>query len=445
MKYTNFLCAACGALASGLYANSTPSCQVDAPVELSASGAIISSGTVTKLDLSWFGLDGSTASPAFFTLAIKNSGATDQKVRVLVEMESQPTDAAIRDMCSSPCWLQREMTEPLTIPAHGTVIKTSSDLLTTQFTGGGIEAVSSPFKSLVGRIGFIPSTYLKLNFSLLCENPGRDAYNLRTTTTTDLLRYQIGSSQEIKSTTPLGPDAESTPFYQTVRTPDLLTPGVPPSEGSVEIMTATPTFIFQSDLANPTIVYPANEPKFTLEIWKISRNETPLDAVNRRPLAKYTDNIGIIAFPSSWASLEPGQKYVWRVSAHLRGPVQEPLYSELREFEVSSKLATSISSSSYQSSSQTNLLNPEQIDRRIDGILASGRTGRVMSPEERRLFQALFSILGDDPRLVSLMTNNIADLDHLRLDGHPITLESVETLAAQIRDGRRRLVHLEIP
>lgn len=421
-------------------------CRTSIPVTLLASGDIISSGAVTKLDLSWFGLEGSSAGPAFFSLTLRNEDLDSARtVRVLVEMEAKPTDPAIRDLCASPCWLQREMTVPITIPPNSVVVRTSRDLYSTEFETGGIEAASSPFKSLIGRLGFIPSTYLSLGFRLICENPGSalshlppDAASLQPFTVN-------GQASLIESHEQLGPDRVNTPFYQSIKTPDLLSPGSPPSDGLAEIFSTSPTFVFQSELANPIIVYPSTEPKFTLELWKLADNETPGDALERRALASTTSNAGIVPFPGSWATLEPGQKYVWRVSAHLRGPVQEPLYSEVHTFEVSQKVSSGSAPSGFQRTHETGFETQDQIDRRINAILSNSASGRVLSPEERRLFRALFAILGDDPRLARLMASDIVDLDHLRLDGHPSSLETVEALAAQLADARRKLTLVEFP
>jgi len=421
-------------------------CRTDVPVTLDASGDIIRSGAITKLDLSWFGLEGSAAGPAFFSLRLSNASDTEQTVRVLVEMEARPTDPSIRDICAAPCWLQREMSVPIAIPAHGVVVKTSRDLYSTEFEAGGVEAASSPFKSLIGKLGFIPSTYLSLGFRLICENPGSSLRNLAHADESSLAPFTVnGQTAQIRSDDPLGPDGVNTPFYQTIKTPDLLSPGAPPSDGLVEIFSTSPTFVFQSELANPIIVYPAQEPKFTLELWKLADDETPGEAIERRALGTSTGNVGIVPFPASWATLEPGQKYVWRVSAHLRGPVQEPLYSELHTFEVSQKVSSGSAPSGFQRTHETGFETQDQIDRRINAILSNSASGRVLSPEERRLFRALFAILGDDPRLARLMASDIVDLDHLRLDGHPSSLETVEALAAQLADSRRKLTLVEFP
>lgn len=411
-------------------------------VELAASAPLIQSGAVTKLDLSWFGLEQSSSGPSFFTITLNNRTDSTQAVRVLVELQAIPSDPAIRDLCSSsPCWLQREMTIPITIPPRGTVVKTSRDLFSEDFESGGIEASSSPFKNLIGRLGFIPSSYLKLDFKLLCANT-----KLRSLTgEVDLVDWTIAQAS-IEANTPLGPDGKTTPFYQTVRTPDLLSPGAAPSEGYPAIPTSSPTFVFQSELANPIIVYPASEPKFTLDLWKVGDHESPAEATERRPFASHSDNVGIIPFPAGWATLEPGSKYVWRVSAHLRGPVQEPLHSELHTFTVSTRLSSGDAPDGYQ---RTHEQSPQetldQLDRRIDAIQAMNASGRVLSPEERRLFRALFTILGDDPRIAVLMARDIVDLDNLRIDGQKVSLESVEEMATEVQASRRKLTMVEFP
>lgn len=412
-------------------------------VELLATAPLIQSGAVTKLDLSWFGLEGSSSGPSFFTITLKNKRTDSaQAVRVLVELQATPSDPAIRELCSStPCWLQREMTLPITIPPGGVIVKTSRDLFSEQFESGGIEAASSPFKSLIGRLGFIPSSYLKLDFKLLCENTKLRSLQGEV----DFGDWSIAEAG-IEATTPLGPDGKNTPFYQTVRTPDLLSPGAIPTEGYPAIPTTSPTFVFQSELSNPIIVYPAGEPKFTLDLWKVGDQESPAEAIERRPLATHSDNVGIIPFPGGWATLEPGAKYVWRVSARLRGPVQEPLYSELHTFSISTRLSSGDAPSGYQRTHEDYRFETlDQIDRRIDAIQAMSASGRVLSPEERRLFRALFAILGDDPRIAVLMARDIVDLDNLRIDGQKISLESVEEMATEVQATRRQLTMVEFP
>lgn len=410
-------------------------------VTLVADAPLIRSGAVTKLDLSWFGLEGSAAGPSFFSLTMTNTTTTEQTIRVLVELQAKPTDPSIRDLCPSPCWLQREMTWPITIAPGATIVKTSRDLFSEQFESGGIEASSSPFKSLIGKLGFIPSSYLELGFRVLCGET--KLRNLKGDP--DFTVWTVAQTV-IEATTPLGPEGSKTPFYQTVRTPDLLSPGAVPAEGYPAIPTTSPTFVFQSELANPIIVYPADEPKFTLDLWKVGDQESPAEAVERRPLATHSDNVGIIPFPTGWATLEPGAKYVWRVSARLRGPVQEPLFSELHTFTVSTRLSSGDAPGGYQRTHEeyrTETL--DQIDRRIDAIQAMNASGRVLSPEERRLFRALFAILGDDPRIAVLMARDVVDLDNLRIDGQKVSLESVESVATEVQASRRRLTMVEFP
>lgn len=416
-------------------------------VELTANAPLIQSGAVTKLDLSWFGLEGSAAGPSFFTLTLKNPRSDSaQTVRVLVELQARPTDPSIRDLCSSsPCWLQREMTVPITIPPLGIVVKSSNDLFSETYESGGIEASSSPFKSLIGRLGFIPSSYLTLDFSLLCEK----TIPLNLKGDPNLGIWTVENSKHSITTIdnlPLGPDGQNTPFYQTVRTPDLLSPGAVPTEGFPAISTTSPTFVFQSELANPIIVYPASEPKFTLELWKVGEQESPAEAVERRPLATHSDNVGIIPFPGGWATLEPGGKYVWRVSARLRGPIQEPLHSELHAFAVSTRLSSGDAPTGFQRTHEDYRQETlDQIDRRIDAIQAMNASGRILSPEERRLFRALFAILGDDSRIAELMSRDVVDLDNLRIDGQKISLETVEAMAIEVQASRRKLTMVEFP
>lgn len=410
-------------------------------VTLVADAPLIRSGAITKLDLSWFGLEGSAAGPSFFTLRLTNTTSTEQTVRVLVELQAKPTDPSIRELCPSPCWLQREMTLPITMGPGETVVKTSRDLFSEQFESGGIEASSSPFKSLIGRLGFIPSSYLELGFRVLCGET--KLRNLKGDP--DFTVWTVAKTV-IEASTPLGPEGSNTPFYQTVRTPDLLSPGAVPTEGYPAILTTSPTFVFQSELANPIIVYPPDEPKFTLDLWKVADQESPAEAVERRPLATHSDNVGIIPFPAGWATLEPGAKYVWRVSARLRGPVQEPLYSELHTFTVSTRLSSGDAPGGYQRTHEDYRSETlDQIDRRIDAIQAMNASGRVLSPEERRLFRALFAILGDDPRIAVLMARDVVDLDNLRIEGQKVSLESVEALATEVQSSRRRLTMVEFP
>lgn len=422
-------------------------CDTDVPVTLAATGSVIQSGTLTKLDLSWFGLEGSSASPSFYVLTIANTDSVAHDVRLMVEQEATPGDPQIRERCESPCWLQREISLPMTIPAHGTVVKTTRDLFQTDFENGGVVASSSPFKSLIGRLGYIPSSYLDMRFRLLCDHMGSLAARARNATSADLAPYTIANSaKEIQADgLALGPERKSTPYYQATRTPVPLSPGVPPSEGTSEILTGMPTFLFQSELSDPATIYPSNESKFLLELWRLDRGENVVSAVERRPSASFRTNSGIVPFPSGWSSLEPGATYVWRVTANLRSVVASPVHSELRQFSVSSRVRAGSAPGEFQSG-QDPLPDAEiaQLDRRIDAMRSTAGSARALTPEERRLFRALLVLLGDDPRVSELMANEIPDLDRLRLDGVTIRLEEVEALASQARAGRRTLVGAEV-
>lgn len=420
-------------------------CGKDIPVTLAASGGVIQSGAITKLDLSWFGIEGSAAGPSFYVLNIHNSDDKEHSVRLMIEQKATPASPGAREACKEPCWLQREITIPFKVPAKSTVVKTSRDLFRTEFENGGIEAASSPFKSLIGRLGYIPSSYLELRFRLLCENMDSKQTRARTLDDAQLEPYTIASAS-ISADKPLGPDSKETPFYQATETPDLLSPGAPPSEGSPEVLTQTPTFIFQSELASPIVVYPEGESKFTLELWSLPGGTKPTEVIERTPTAKHSTSSSIVPFPSDWPVLEEGRSYVWRVKANLRGPVRDYRVSELHQFTVSSGIRSGGAPSLFQSQSDL-LFAAEQaeLDRRIDALQASLGKSRTLSPEERRLFRALFLILGDDPRLAQLMASEAPDLDHLRVDGNPISLETLESIAAQVRSGRRKIVGVTIP
>ncbi|MCB9496278.1 MAG: hypothetical protein H6686_05260 [Fibrobacteria bacterium] len=417
-------------------ATSTPSCQTDAPVTLQATGDIIGSGAVTKLDLSWFGLEGSSASPAFFQLTLTNSGETPQMVRVLIELEASPTAPSARDLCPSPCWLQREMTEPIEVPARSTVIRTSRDLFSTSFSAGGVEPSTSPFKSLIGRLGSIPSTYLDLRFSLLCERPGREAWNLRSTDASALAPWSIGSPVRIQSSVAMGPRGDFLPFYQAVNAPVSISPGRVAGEGQEVLRTSAPHFLFQSDLANPATVYPSGEHKFLLELWKMRPDDIAATVTDRRPDASWETDLGSVPFPGTWPALEAGATYAWRVQAQLRGPVKEPLASTLRIFQV----AANPSPESPSGEGVGHLL-----DSQLDALESVSRTGRVLGPDERRLYAALIILTGNDSRLADLFASALPALDRLRLDGKSTSLSRVEAMAQEVLEGRRSLVHLEIP
>lgn len=437
--------ALCAALAAFAAKDGGAGCLTDIPVTLNATGGVIQSGAITKLDLSWFGIEGSAAGPSFYVLSIHNSGDVDYKVRLLIEQEATPAASSAREACGSPCWLQREITLPFTVAAKSSVVKTSRDLFRTEFEPGGIEASSSPFKSLIGRLGYIPSTYLKLRFRLLCEYMDSKQTRARTITDGELQEYTI-ASDAIDAEQPLGPDQSKIPFYQATETPDLLSPGAPPSDGLVEILTASPTFVFQSELASPIVVYPESESKFTLELWQLPEGAKASEVIERTPKASHSTNTTVIPYPGSWPALEEGKTYVWRVKANLRGPIRDFRTSEIHQFTVSSRMLSGGASSVFQSQ-QDLLFSAEQaeIDRRIDALQASLGKSRTLSPEERRLFRALFMILGDDPRIADLMANETPDLDRLRVDGNPVSLETLESIAAQVRTGRRKIVGVTIP
>lgn len=399
--------------AGGALAPAGAACPEANLLELSASGGALSTGTVTRLDLSWFGLEGSASAPVFYTLAIRNRDTVDHSVRVVVDISGRPLDADLAERCGEPCGIQREMTTDLEVPAGGVLVRTSAQLAQGDFYDGGLEAFHSPFQRLVGRLGYLPSSRVLLHFDLVCSDIPQLA--LKDPEVAIPEAYRLASA-DVESVVDGGE-----PTYVAQQAPELLVPGVPAGEVPPSLPTDRPSFLFRSSLASRAVFYPEGEAKFTVSLWKLRDGEEAVDALERKALASRTTSGALLPYPDDWPALEPGALYTWTVTAHLRGPEGAELVAAPAVFRAP---ATGGEGEGF-------------------GLLASWRTRQALeglSPEQIRLLQALAVLLGERAGEASdLLSRGRPDLASLRWEGAPTTLERIEELAREKSEGRLEL------
>jgi hypothetical protein len=369
------------------------------------------SGTITRLDLSWFNLEQDGTSPVFFTSSICNGGEDTARVRMIVAILVTPTDPALAAQCGAGgCWAEQQITKVFEVPPHSTKLITSKDLYSSDFEPGGYTPANAPFRKLLTQLGRIPPSNVSMFFGLTCpqNKVGNRVRGLGMAELAQVVSYNHMNSQIITS--------EYRPFDGV----NLLQPGA--AGAFPEIYNPTPLFSFQSELSDAMRFDYKNDRRFQLQLWKVLPGETQGQSLARRPDESLDLDASMVSYPSNWAPLQAGSSYLWRVQARDRGPVTGWLSSEAFGFRVASLSTTAAADPAWLAS--------------LEGL----------SADQLRLLRALARVLGDRVDVLEkAVREGKVDPASLTLDGKAISITALEEMATDFEAGKNTVTRAGTP
>jgi hypothetical protein len=245
-------------------------------------------------------------------------------------------------------------------------------------------------------------------FGLIC---GDEAPNVR--------GKSIGELEQIVSNNHI-PSQKISSEYRPFSGVSLLQPGAPGAYP--EIFNPTPLFSFQSELSDLNRFKYQNDKRFELQLWKVRPNENQGQSLARRPDEAVELNESMVAYPASWAPLQAGESYLWRVQARDRGPVTSWVSSEPYGFRVAS-------------------LNKAA---GLDPAWLSSAEG--LSAEQSRLLRALARILGNKVGVLEqAVREGKVDPSSLTLDGKAISIGMLEAMVQDFEAGKNTVTRAGTP
>jgi len=367
------------------------------------------SGTITRLDFSWFNLEQDGTSPVFFTAKICNGSEDTLRLRMIVAILVTPTDPALASQCgTSGCWAEEQITKPLAVAPHSSKFISSKDLYSSDYEPGGYDPANAPFRKLLTKLGRLPPSNIEMFFGLTCLE------NTVSNRVRGLTMAQLGEVVAYNHIAPQTFSAEYRPFDGV----SLLQPGA--AEGFPEIYNQSPVFTFQSALSDSRYNYGADK-RFQLQLWKLARGEVQAQCLSRRPDESLDLDEPQLIYPGSWAPLQAGERYVWRVQARDRGPVTAWIASEPYGFQVASLES-----------------------RTADPAWLSSAEG--LTAEQLRLLRILARILGTRAGVLEqAVREGKVDVSSLNLDGKPLTVDALETMAKDFEAGKNSVIDAGTP
>jgi hypothetical protein len=359
--------------------------------------------TVTNFDPSWFDTDHPENAPTLFTLLISPTLAPyADKLRLHVQIVA---DTSLGRNPGTGIIAFDRITTPLDGTKIGTTLR-SQEVFELTFSSGGTSFQKSGLFDIILEKRAAPEMNLLFKFNLTCENVS--------TTAMASAVIQIGDAGRLRY----------------VKMIQALYPGTQITNPKpVSLYTLSPIFKVASELFNSKVFdYPPDQPKIEIFIYELHDGVLPSDAVDGLEYAKF----GIFdesptAYPASQPRLQPGNKYVWRARAFLRGPTSDYLYSNPMYFKVDERLE---GGSSIAPSELTDLKSLEQQIKFGDDY-------------SKRVMAAMKIILGDNFEIFELSrAGKIPAKGQIRLNGHPYSLEELERLAREFHQSRHSLTRL---
>ncbi len=385
--------------------NSCPSADANTPGNLVVETPALQY-TVTNFDPSWFDTDHPENSPTLFTLKINKSFLQEpfaNQLRLRVQIRADTSMG--RDPGSAIVAFDR-ITTALDATKIGTVLR-SQDVFALTYTSGGVDFKDSPLFDIIAEKHVAPEMNLTFRFNLTCETNDVVA-------TANSLPIQFGSEGRLRY----------------VKMIQALYPGTQITNPTpVPVYTVTPIFKIASELFNSNeFDYPPGESKIEIFLYELPPGVLPSDAMDGIEYAKFgVNNESPIAYPPNQPHLQPGVKYIWRARALLRGPTSDYLYSNPLYFKVDERLE---GGSSVPPSELTDLKSIEEQVKFGDDY-------------SKRVMAALKIILGDNFEIFDLSrAGKIPAKGQIRLNGHPYSLEELESLAREFHQSRHSLTRL---
>jgi hypothetical protein len=359
--------------------------------------------TITAFDPNWFNPNASRQGAPLFTLRVSPQllpYADRLTLRVHVS-----ADTALGGSFAPPLQVFDHTTEPLGASRVGVPL-TSGDVFALDFQpGSGTDFRGSDLYSQVAEKREVPQMNLRLEFSLYCSGApvAENGVNVA-----------------------FGPTAR----VRTVRTVRAISPGADVAASSAPpIFTLLPVFRISSELYDDrAFEYAPGESRLEVFVYEVGEGQSPQEAFRGLEFARFPADRFPVSYPSDQPGLVPGQTYVWRARALLRGPESRYTYSNGLQFRLDPRLGNAVGGSPPEVLSEPPVL-PGQV-----------RYGESYS---RRVLAALKIILGPGyDAVLGARRDQVPAQGLIRLNGRPYSLEELETLARQFAAGRQRVTRI---
>ncbi|MEO7423755.1 MAG: hypothetical protein ABI036_01130 [Fibrobacteria bacterium] len=365
--------------------------------------------TVTNFDPSWFDTDHPDKGPTLFYLTVSPSLA-GQPYSSSLRLHVQIFADTSRGHDKSTALIAFDRVSAPLLPASLGTTMTSNSVFALPWQSGGITFIKSDLYNLILEKRVTPEMDLIFRFSLTCENVSSIA-QATATVPVDLLGGNIGRLRYVKMIQALYPGTKIS------------------NPAPVPLYTIGPVFKVASELFNTSeFDYPPDQPKIEIFLYELKTGGNPRDAMDGLEFAKF----GIFKdsptpYPAGLPQLEPGQTYVWRARAILRGPTSDFLYSDPLYFKVDERLEGGSSVPPSEISDLTTL----------EGQIKYG------DDYSKRLMAALKIILRDNFEIFDLSrAGKVPAKGQIRLNGHPYSLEELERLAREFHQSRHSVTRL---
>ncbi len=405
---------ACGAASARKLVNTCPSVDVATSQNDLTVVAPILEYTVTTFDPGWFASNQSAGAPVLFTLVIDPSlkqyaGSLRLRVQITADTTLGRNPSAPQVMAFD------RISDTLSADQIGVPL-TSGQVFDLRYQTGGLDFNQSDLYGLVTQNHQAPEMNLHFRFRLTCEDAGDP----------------LGNSGDINIAV-VDPANWSANYgkLRYVNTVQALSPGTDASNPKpVSIYTLNPVFQIASELFNnQEFIYPPGEPKMRIYLYTVPAGTNPVDALQGMEFAQFpVPNQYPITYPAGLPQLTPGQTYVWRARATLRGPADEYLYSNALYFRVDPLLDNSGAPPSPDALSDlTNFA--QQVQYGDDYV--------------KRVMAALKIILGDNYDIFDVSrANKIPAKGQIRLNGQPYSLEELEALAREFQQSSHSVTRI---
>ena len=399
---------------------------------LSVQAPLLSSGSLTQLNMASLFSVSSEGSSNLVTVTVVNPSSQPQSFRLLFQLKAIPSDPRLRESCldalpsegGQGCWIQRKMLTTQTLQPRKSWYETSGMLESESYQGKAIDPEDSPFQKLLAREGSIPPGAIYLSVALMEPlGNGLGQENIRIVPTSEL---PLGACTD-------APVQKFVASYQPTQSPTLLSPGSPASEGYQQMASSTPTFVFAGNLDGVDL---GGEEPYRLSIWDIHDDEPMGEALDRRPLRSVKVTRSPVPWDPSWPALQPGKRYLWRIDAILRGTSVDWLPSTPFGFRIPIQAGASTGVGTS--------MGDARMDATLGVTLPPGSGAPQPTPEQLEILQALSLIIGPyRPVLEDLVRTSLPDPYGLRIGNRPAIRTEFQDLVQDILEGRASVTGAE--
>ncbi len=368
--------------------------------------------TITNISLDWFDFENSEKAPTLFHLLInpalrEEAAANRLRLQVYIYADSI---AGLSNLGEKVV-----ITDRLSVPIAETDVGrllTSNEVFGWTFEPGGVKGSESDMVTLTAEGGQLPEMTMFMRFRLTCDD---QAYNI-----------SLRSKFEANAAEPIAANRGKLRYVKSVRAES---PGTQVNNPRpVDIYTITPLFVISSDLYNKDFDYPPNQPKFTLFVHEMFEGETVNEALSGiEYFSVDVYNQFPVKYPEFAPPLQVGKTYVWRVRANLYGPNIAYEWSNPLYFRVSTLLSGEIEA----------IPDPFGERKELSYLV------KYADDYNRRVMAALKIILGENFDIfIGSLDQRSPRKGHIRLNGQPLSVEQLESLAKEFLQDRHTLTRV---